>query len=203
MCRALRRAGRGVLKGGGRRHEFKLQHCALKQPFVYRVKIILCILLGREEVVTCALQNGKGGYGERGGPRGVWEGGGEQAAARPWRAGRRRQRGSEGGPGTAARLGGRPGYGSAARWEARTETAARLGGRHGGWAAARLGGRHGGGSAARREARRWQRGWVGGPETVRFGERESGEVEEAVQCSHSKNHSPMKRTVAKHKHQPV
>ena len=54
----------------------------LKQPFVYRAKIILCILLGREEVVTCALQNGKGGYGERGGPRGVWEGGGEQAAAR-------------------------------------------------------------------------------------------------------------------------
>ena len=122
-----------------RRHEFKLQHCALKHPFVYRAKIILCILLGREEVVTCALQNGKGGYGERGGPRGVWEGGGEQAAARPWRAGRKRQRdpggrgeggsaalreargrqrGSEGGPGTAARLGGRPGGGSAARWEA-------------------------------------------------------------------------------------
>ena len=91
---------------------------------------------------------------------------------------RERQRGSEGGPDTAA------------RWEARTETAARLGGRHGGWAAVRLGGRHGGGSAARREARRWQRGSVGGPETVRFGERESGEVEEAVQCSHSKNYSP-------------
>ena len=119
--------------------------------------------------MTCALQNGKGGYGERGGPRGVWEGGGEQ---------------------TAARLGGRPGDGSAARREARTETAARLGGRPGGWAAARLGGRHGGGSAARREARRWQRGSEGGPETVRFGERECGEVEEAVQCSHSKSHSP-------------
>ena len=93
-------------------------------------------------------------------------------------AGRRRKRGSEGGPETAARLGGRPGDGSAARREARTETAARLRGRHGG------------GSAARREARRWQRGSEGGPETVRFGERECGEVEEAVQCSHSKSHSP-------------
>ena len=36
--------------------------------------------------MACALQNGKGGYGERGGPRGVWEGGGDQAAARSWRA---------------------------------------------------------------------------------------------------------------------
>ena len=139
--------------------------------------------------MACALQNGKGGYGERGGPRGVWEGSRDQAAARPWRAGRRRQcdlgdgsavrrearvrqHGSEGGPGTAAQLGGRPGDGSAARREARTETAARLGGRcarrrqrgseEGGTeAAARLGGRYGGGSAARREARRWQRGLEG------------------------------------------
>ena len=173
-----------------RRHEFKLQHCALKQPFVYRAKIILCILLGREEVVTCALQNGKGGYGERGGPRGVWEGGGEQAAARPWRAGRRRQRGSEGGPGTAARLGGRPGDGSAARREARIRQRGSVGGTHGDGSAARREARRLGVSAARKEAWRRQRGSVGGPETVRFGERESGEVEEAVQCSHSKNHSP-------------
>ena len=136
-----------------RRHEFKLQHCALKQPFVYRAKIILCILLGREEVVTCALQNGKGGYGERGGPRGVWEGGGEQAAARPWRAGRRRQRGSEGGPGTAARLGGR-------------HARRRQRGSEGGTAAGRQRGSEGGTEAAarlgRREARRWQR-WETSP----------------------------------------
>ena len=67
-----------------RRHEFKLQHCALKQPFVYRAKIILCTLLGREEVVTCALQNGKGGYGVRGGLAGgsATLEGGEKAAAR-------------------------------------------------------------------------------------------------------------------------
>ena len=147
-----------------RRHEFKLQHCALKQPFVYRAKIILCILLGREEVVTCALQNGKGGYGERGGPRGVWEGGGEQAAARPWRAGRRRQRGSEGVPGTAARLGGRPGDGSAARREAQIRQRGSVGGTHGDGSAARREARRLGGSAARREARRRQRGSEGGPE---------------------------------------
>ena len=214
---------------GGQGEKAKLQHCALKQPFVYRAKIILCILLGREEVVTCALQNGKGGYGAPESGEGLGECGKEAGSRRQRdpggrgeggsaarREARGRQRGSEGGPGTAARLGGRPGYGSAARWEARSETAARLGGRHGGWAAARLGGRPGygsaarweartetaarlggprearrlGGSAARREARRRQRGSVGGPETVRFGERESGEVEEAVQCSHSKNHSP-------------
>ena len=67
-----------------RRHEFKLQHCALKQPFVYRAKIILCTLLGREEVVTCVLQNGKGGYGMRGGLAGgsATLEGGEKAAAR-------------------------------------------------------------------------------------------------------------------------
>ena len=88
------------------------------------------------------------------------------------REARGRQRGSEGGPDTAARLGGR---------HARRRQRGSEGGTE---AAARLGGRHGGGSAARR----WQRGSVGGPETVRFGERESGEVEEAVQCSHSKSH---------------
>ena len=101
-----------------RRHEFKLQHCALKQPFVYRAKIILCILLGREEVVTCALQNGKGGYGVRGGP--IGECGKE--------AGRRRQRGSEIAPGTAARLGGRPGDGSAALREALGQQRGSVGG---------------------------------------------------------------------------
>ena len=115
---------------------------------------------------------------------------------------RGRQRRSEGGPGTAARLGGRPGDGSAARREARTETAARFGGRRarrrqrgseegGTEAAARLGGRHGGGSAARRE-------------TVRFGERECGVVEEAVQSlKESFVVFKMKRIVAKQKQLPV
>ena len=108
--------------------------------------------------------------GERGGPRGVWEGGGDQAAARPWRAERRRQsvwlrrrqRGSEGGPGTAARLGERPGDGS----------------------------------TARREARRRQRSSEGGAEVAaRFGGRRCGSksgsaVRSRRQCSHSKSHSP-------------
>ena len=152
--------------------------------------------------MACALQNGKGGYGERGGPRGVWEGSRDQAAARPWRAGRRRQcglgdgsaarreargrqHGSEGGPGTAARLGGRSGDGSAAR---RKEARRQLRGSEGGTeAAARLGGRPGGGSAVWRD-------------TVRFGERECGEVEEAVQSlKESFVVFRMKRTVAKQK----
>ena len=87
-------------------------------------------------------------------PGGRGEGG--SAALREARG---RQRGSEGGPGTAARLGGRPGYGSAARWEARTETAARLGGRPGG------------GSAARWEARR------------RYGSESGSPVRSRRQCS--------------------
>ena len=116
--------------------------------------------------MACALQNGKGGYGERGGPRGVWEGGGDQAAARPWRAGRRRQcglgdgsvarreargrqRGSEGGPETTARLGGRRARRRQRGSEGGTEARRQRGSEEGA---------HGDGSAARREARRWQRG---------------------------------------------
>ena len=119
--------------------------------------------------MACALQNGKGGYGERGGPRGVWEGGGDQAAARPWRAGRRRQCGL--------------GDGSAARREAQRRQRSSEGGAHGD-----------GSAAGRKEARRRQRGSEGGPEVAaRFGGRRCGSengsaVRSRRQCSHSKSH---------------
>ena len=85
-------------------------------------------------------------------------------------AGSRRQRdpgGSEGGPETAARLGGRRARRRQRGSEGGTEARRQRGSEGGTEAAARLGGRPRGGSAVRRE-------------TVRFGERECGEVEEAV-----------------------